>query len=127
MVTDTTEAIDAGDYALPPSMRWTMMFWRSACRGRTGSARPRLIGFALYLCDRRQTILFDEVFSTVRSLSCGVPQGSVLGPLLFLHYTADQGELAASLGLSSHFYADDSQLYTWDLHQQLYSSGIEWS
>src|SRR6218665_1001568 len=33
--------------------------------------------------------------------------------LLFLLYTADVGELADSLGLSSHFYADDSQLYTW--------------
>ena len=44
-----------------------------------------------YLCDRRQTILFDGVFSTVRSLSCGVPQGSVFGPLLFLLYTADLG------------------------------------
>src|SRR6218665_4047666 len=98
--------------SLPPSIRWTTMSWRSACRGPTGSVRPRLIGFGSYLCDRRQTILFDGVFSTVRSLSCGVPQGSVLGPLLFLLYTADLGELAASLSLSSHFYADDSQLYT---------------
>src|SRR6218665_662385 len=66
---------------------------------------------AAYSC--RQTILFDGIFSTVRSLSCGVPQGSMLWPLLFLLYTADLGELGVSLGLSSHFYADDSQLYTW--------------
>jgi len=37
----------------------------------------------------------------------------VFGTLLFLLYTADLGEIAASLGLSSHFYPDDSQLYTW--------------
>ena len=37
----------------------------------------------------------------------------MLGPLLFLLYTTDVGELAASLGSLSHFYADDSQLYTW--------------
>src|SRR6218665_75850 len=67
-------------------------------------------GEGLLLCRRS---LYDGVSSSVRRLACGVPQGSVLGPLLFQLYTADVGELAASLGLSSHFYADDSQLYTW--------------
>src|SRR6218665_724740 len=81
-------------------------------RARPNRASP-LQHLPSYICDRRQMILFDGAFSTVRSLSCGVPQGSVLGPLLFLLYTAYLGELAASLDLSSHFYADDSQLYTW--------------
>src|SRR6218665_566232 len=66
-----------------------------------------------YLCDRRQTILFDGVFSTVRSLRYGVPQGSVLRPQLFLLYTAVLAEFAESLGLSSHLYDNDYQLYTW--------------
>ena len=64
-----------------------------------------------YLRSRSQSVLYDGVRSSVRHLHHGVPQGSVLGPLLFLLYTADLDRLAASLGLSSHFYADDTQLY----------------
>ena len=120
VVTDLTEAIEAGDHALLGLLDLSAAFDTVdhdvlvERLSRTYGIRSAALDWLRsYLCDRRQTVLFDGVLSTVRSLSCGVPQGSVLGPLLFLLYTADVGELAASLGLSSHFYADDSQLYTW--------------
>jgi len=51
-------------------------------------------GFALswiesFLCDRSQVVSFADELSSRSLLTCGFPQGSVLGPLLFLVYCAD--------------------------------------
>ena len=54
----------------------------------------------------------DNTSSTVRPLHWGVAQGSVQGPRRYLLYTSTLGDIVRERGLTFHFYADDSQLYT---------------
>ena len=63
-----------------------------------------------YLDDRKQSVRCGSSTSTPTLLRCGVPQGSVLGPLLFLLYTADLLRLVKSRDLNPHLYADDTNL-----------------
>ena len=50
-------------------------------------------------------------YSTYSAVHYGVPQGRVLGPILFLLYTDDVLVIAARHGVGAHSYADDTQLY----------------
>ena len=67
--------------------------------------------FSLYLQNRTQQVSFEDVVSSPSCLSFGVPQGSVLGPVLFTLYTLPLGNIARQLEIPRHFYADDTQLY----------------
>ena len=64
-----------------------------------------------YLKNRSFSVNVRKGHSNPRFLNFGVPQGSLLGPILFIIYTKDISEIAANHGLSIHLYADDTQLY----------------
>ena len=61
-----------------------------------------------YLRERSQHVRSGDKSTAPETIKYGVPQGSVLGPLLFVLYTADIGRIFESHDLSSHFYADDT-------------------
>ena len=61
--------------------------------------------------DRYQSVLTDGAQSAPKLLIYGVPQGSVLGPKMYIMYTKPLGDLLRSHGPDCHFYADDAQLY----------------
>ena len=68
--------------------------------------------FKSYLSNRKQYVTIADSKSTMQTVTCGVPQGSVLGPLLFLIYINDMNTVVKNSIV--HHFADDTNLLSSD-------------
>ena len=76
--------------------------------GITGTS---LSWFESYMRGRQQAVKIGDTLSAFHELTCGVPQGSVFGPQIFMMYTAPLENIIKAHQVEGMFYADDSQLY----------------
>uniref|UniRef100_A0A8C6NSL6 Reverse transcriptase domain-containing protein n=1 Tax=Nothobranchius furzeri TaxID=105023 RepID=A0A8C6NSL6_NOTFU len=101
LLLDLTVAFNTVDHTI---LLHRLEFWM----GVTGTALER---FKSYLNGRCFSVHVGDCSSPNVPLPWGVPQGSILGHLLFSIYMLPLGTILASLGVNNHFYADDCQIY----------------
>jgi len=70
-----------------------------------------LVWFRSYLSSRSFHVVFCICTSSIIYIICCIPQGSVLGPLLFITYTAELEAVAERHGVFLDVFADDTQIY----------------
>ena len=90
------------------SINHNILINRLSCFGLTGLA---LDWISSYLHNRRQSVKIGDACSPLSDITSGVPQGSVLGPILFALYTSPISAIADVHGVLQQQYADDTQLY----------------
>ena len=64
-----------------------------------------------YVTSRLQKVSMNNTISSAQEIKYGVPQGSVLGPILFSLYASKLAEIMEAHGVKYHLYADDTQIY----------------
>ena len=75
-----------------------------------GASNPVIEGFCSYLNDRRQVVRIHSTFSEPLPIECSVPQGSILGSLLFSIYIYTNNLPSAPKKCSVQSYVDDTKL-----------------
>ena len=99
VLVDLRKAFDLVDHAL-----MLMKLDMYGCQGN------ELAWFKSYLSERFQSVKYDGVLSDALPVTIGVPQGSILGPLLFITFMNDS--ILEISDMRFDMYADDSTLYT---------------
>ena len=105
-----------GSRYLPSSMsvlhltRSIMLSYSVNCLFCSGSRDQHVTG-CVFIVGRTQTVHYCGSVSQCAVVHSGVAQGSVLGPLLYVLYTADIQKLVESLGFGVHLYTDDTQFH----------------
>ena len=90
---------------------------------RYGVKNNELLWFTNYLSGRKQTVYCHEKLSKFNKLSVGIPQGSALGPLIFLVFINDLSECL--LSCSCNIYADDVVIYISEKSDEAITSTLQ--
>ena len=98
---DVSAAFDTVDHSI-------LLNRLSISYGISGSAFDWMQSF---IVGRTQTVHYGGSVSRRAQLRSGIAQGSALGPILYVLYTADVHKLVQSFGFRVHFYADDTQFH----------------
>jgi len=112
---DTLLALDSSNYTLSVFLDLSKIFntihHNLLCKTlyHYGIRGVALEWFRSYLTERKQYVYYKCIYSKLFPITCGVPEGSVLGPLLFIVYSND---LPGSLRCTACIlFADDTKMY----------------
>ena len=81
--------------------------------------------FKSYLSNRTQQVVINNLSSSSGDVVCGVPQGCVLGPLLFLLFINDLPLSLKNSPISVDLYADDTTLYSTALEKSSLEADLQ--